>query len=407
MASFRRIGFIAVSVLSLFFPAMGWAQWIQTGGPRVTWVYSSVVSETNLYAGTESGVFRSTDSGATWMASNSGIPSTHAFTVMGTKLYAGTDGGAFLSTDSGVNWIPINSGIRSGASVYALGVNGKCLFAGTAGMGIFRSLDSGESWIAIDSGLTDSNISALAVSGTNLFVGTNGGVFLSTDSGSSWNSVDSGLVFTWGIQSFAVMGTNVFVDGGPGNVYRTTNNGARWTPMRSYNTALNDGVFALAVSGTSLFAGTGGSGVYSSPDSGTSWTSVGLSSGPYNTVYTLAVSATNIFAGTEGGGVWRRSLSDFGKLGISYAAPSLSSFTTYPNPFTDRMTITLSATESGVAEISVVNLLGEEVARIFDGEFMSGSHSFTWDARGLAPGMYECALRMNGKYQESPIVLTK
>ncbi len=42
----------------------------------------------------------------------------------------------------------------------------------------------------------------------------------------------------------------------------------------------------------------------------------------------------------------------------------------------------------GVARVTVVNLLGEEVARLFEGELAAGEHSFTWDASGAAPGVY-------------------
>ncbi|OGU74600.1 MAG: hypothetical protein A3H45_10575 [Ignavibacteria bacterium RIFCSPLOWO2_02_FULL_55_14] len=58
-------------------------------------------------------------------------------------------------------------------SVSALAVSGTNLFAGTYGGGVFLSTNNGTSWTAASTGLTD--VSALAVSGTNLFAGTRGG----------------------------------------------------------------------------------------------------------------------------------------------------------------------------------------------------------------------------------------
>jgi len=46
-----------------------------------------------------------------------------------------------------------------------------------------------------------------------------------------------------------------------------------------------------------------------------------------------------------------------------------------------------------------------EVARIFTGEIDAGAHLFSWDARGFAPGMYECVVKMNGRVERVPMVL--
>ncbi len=58
---------------------------------------------------------------------------------------------------------------------------------------------------------------------------------------------------------------------------------------------------------------------------------------------------------------------------------------------------------NGVGEVSIVNLLGAEVARLYEGELDAGEHSFTWDASGAAAGMYECLVRVNGNVQRVPL----
>jgi len=59
-----------------------------------------------------------------------------------------------------------------------------------------------------------------------------------------------------------------------------------------------------------------------------------------------------------------------------------------------------------VARVTVVNLLGEEVARVFEGALPSGEHSFVWSKPpGLPGGMYECVVQMNGTARQIPIVL--
>jgi ligand-binding sensor domain-containing protein len=54
-----------------------------------------------LYAGTDFGVFRSTDVGETWSAVNSGLTSLSVFVLTidpldSSTLYAGTTGGVFV-----------------------------------------------------------------------------------------------------------------------------------------------------------------------------------------------------------------------------------------------------------------------------------------------------------------------
>ena len=278
------------------------AQWIQTSGPPGGWVRSFAVSGANLFAGiTNGGVFLSTNNGTSWTAASAGLPSTStvdALTASGTYLFAGTNG-IFLSTDNGTSWTAANTGF-TGASVATLAVSGTNLFAGANGGGVFLSTNNGANWTAKNVGLTNTIVNAFCVSSTNLFAGTAGGVFLSTDDGTSWTAASTGLTNTW-INALAVSGTNLFAGTTNGGVFLSTNNGTSWTAASTGLT--NTIVYALAVSGTNLFAGTHGEGVFLSTDNGTSWTAA--STGLTNTyVYSLAVSGTNLFAGTFGAGVF-------------------------------------------------------------------------------------------------------
>jgi hypothetical protein len=68
--------------------------------------------------------------------------------------------------------------------------------------------------------LTNTDVRAFAISGTNLFAGTDGGgVFLSTNNGTSWTQVNNGLTNT-DVHAFAVSGTNLFAGTNGGGVFR-------------------------------------------------------------------------------------------------------------------------------------------------------------------------------------------
>jgi hypothetical protein len=66
-----------------------------------------------------------------------------------------------------------------------------------------------------------------------------------------------------------------------------------------------------------------------------------------------------------------------------------------------------------LSDVSIVNLLGVEVARIFSGELAAGEHTFTWDAQAGSPprrtprGMYECLIRMNGRVETLTVMLMR
>jgi hypothetical protein len=255
--------------------------------------------------------------------------------------------------------------------------NSISLFAGTNNTngngGVFLTTDNGSTWMRMSNGLPPANVHALAVTGAStptpiLFAGTFGrGVYLSTNKGTSWNAANSGLP-----DGVAVLAMTVYSSG---------------------------------ISTPILFAGTYGNGVFLSTNNGTTWISVnqGLTC---DSVLSLALSDSYLFAGTNDSGVWRRPLSDFAISAVSPIVSISNSLTNYPNPFSQSTTITFSTSESGAAEVTIVNLLGSPVARLFEGELDAGGHSFVWNKpTGLPVGMYECVVRLNGKVQQTPLIL--
>jgi hypothetical protein len=92
---------------------------------------------------------------------------------------------------------------------------------------------------------------------------------------------------------------------------------------------------------------------------------------------------------------------------VATTAPPKSIPHNLPKPFSNRTTINFTSTESGVVEISIVNILGAPVVRVFSGELAAGAHSYSWDALGMPAGMYMCILRSSRGVQELPIALVK
>ena len=69
----------------------------------------------------------------------------------------------------------------------------------------------------------------------------------------------------------------------------------------------------------------------------------------------------------------------------------------YPNPFNATTRIDFEVTAAGWISLDVYDILGNMVANIASGEYVSGSYSTTWDATGMASGIYFCKFQRNGK----------
>jgi photosystem II stability/assembly factor-like uncharacterized protein len=60
------------------------------------------------------------------------------FAVSGAYMFAGTELGVFISSDNGKSWTAFNSGLRENENILSLFAGGPYLFAGTVGEGVWR-----------------------------------------------------------------------------------------------------------------------------------------------------------------------------------------------------------------------------------------------------------------------------
>jgi ligand-binding sensor domain-containing protein len=102
-------------------------------------------SDSLFILGTEySGLHRSTNAGTIWQK----ISSLNCYSLAvdaGGNIYAGTDKGIYISTDQGNNWNPSTLQVDWIHSVF-IDSSGN-IFAGTQNNGLYRSTDKGGSWI--------------------------------------------------------------------------------------------------------------------------------------------------------------------------------------------------------------------------------------------------------------------
>lgn len=79
----------------------------------------------------------------------------------------------------------------------------------------------------------------------------------------------------------------------------------------------------------------------------------------------------------------------------------------YPNPFNPSTTITFTIGHPGHASVKVFDVLGKEVATVADGFFAAGTYARTFDASGLASGIYTYRLSAGSVLMTKKMVLVR
>jgi len=242
--------------------------WIASAGPDPATPAALLYdpSGTPLYAGAGSGVFKSADDGASWSDISSNLANTDVRALAfgaGSALHAATAEGVFVWNSGSLSWAPYGAGQPPNSDLTSLSYRAGSLFAGSNGGGVYRS-DAGGSWTQVNSGLTSTVISSLALDPSNIYAGTPAGVFRSADNGNSWNAVNSGIS-NLGIRSLAAAtGAPAFLTAGTngGGVFFSTNAGDVWIPM---NTGLSDktvGALSASSSTRKVYAASAGAKIF-------------------------------------------------------------------------------------------------------------------------------------------------
>ncbi len=77
----------------------------------------------------------------------------------------------------------------------------------------------------------------------------------------------------------------------------------------------------------------------------------------------------------------------------------------YPNPFNPSTTIELSLPETRNLSVVVYDVQGREVATLAQGNYHAGEHRFSFDARGLASGIYFLRAQSGSEMQTRKLML--
>jgi hypothetical protein len=242
----------------------------------------------NVFAGTPAkGIFRSTDAGLTWAQVTNGLMDapTECLAVSqdGKKVFAGNNHGIFQSTDNGVTWTQLLAQNTASVAVPSLSiaVSSTNIFASFYNSGIFQSIDNGANWTQVNSGLTELTVNAMVISGSKVFACTdNGGIWASAINALVWAPVNKNLV-SLSISKLVSSGPFVFATSYYEGIFRSGDDGASWTKV---NRGLPDGFYSslclgsIGLGSATLFAACNGS-AFTSINDGANWTALGSLNG--------------------------------------------------------------------------------------------------------------------------------
>jgi photosystem II stability/assembly factor-like uncharacterized protein len=226
-----------------------------------------------MYAATQAeGVLRSEDGGTTWMsASDNRLRSpVYALAVASGSpgaVYAGTQSGVYRSYDRGQTWTDLQ--IPLPISSLALADDGT-LYAGSFSSSIYRgvvsSRDGGNTW---DGTSVGGDVHSLAVSGATVYAATDQGLFTSSN-GQDWSSIGGTLPFATVV---AVDPTDpaVAYAGTFTGLFKTTSRGTEWSPIADLAGTPISAVAIAPSDPATLFVSSPWGGVAVSNDSGSSW----------------------------------------------------------------------------------------------------------------------------------------
>jgi len=297
-------------------------QWVPVGplGAAVLTMVFDPMSSNTVYAGTfGGGVFKSTDTGSSWRAANSGLfdgqISDLAIDPNSGAIYCVTSGSLFTSTDGAATWsVPYSDSSNLPISMSTVVTDPKSSTTVYVGgnQQVSKSTDSGVTWAAGTSGLTGSSLDALAIdpsNSSNLYAGFfQGGVFQSTDAGANWNTSGAGAP-TSSVFAVAVdpVNSGTVYAAATSGVYKTIDAGAHWTQQANSP----GGAESLAIDPSNhnvVYSGTNNT-VFKTTDGGGAWNpaSTGLPPSSVIAITIDPVNDSNLLLGTTNNGIFKSS----------------------------------------------------------------------------------------------------
>lgn len=421
----------------------------------------SINSKGHLFLGTCTfGVFKSVDNGEFWAQKNIGICNRDILSLAinpnNNEIFAGSNSYIFRSSDNGLNWIKIDTLFESRCTALYVDSNGY-IFAGTFYGNIFFSKNNGHDWKLIFDEYYNAIVDFASNSAGHLFFSNQSGVYRFSEDYSSYTKLQNPpLYYSLQANDIAMNSyDHIFVGGdlAGGGLWRSEDNGKTWAQINkvvSHDTTYF-GVNSLGIdSNNNIYAGTS-IGLFFSSDNGKNFRLIGFDDkrigdlfvNSIGTVF-LAVEGSVFYSPDSGnswieidGGLGVPHIYDFvlNSDGYLYAGTprgvykSIYSTTTakhnnvelprnfilhqnYPNPFNSRTTIPFFLSRQELAALRIYNLKGELIKIFPEKLYHIGDHELIWDCTDnngicISSGIYIAKLSVKNTSKSIKITYLK
>jgi photosystem II stability/assembly factor-like uncharacterized protein len=416
----------------------------------------------NALANPTNGLYKTTDGGANWFPIVNGVGTIKTFLSLAMSptdpntIYAGTsfDPGTstgpsaiYKTTDGGANWVLSSTGLPTDPTeinpIRTLNVSDvnpnvvtAGLFVNTATLlgGFYLSTDAGASWVQKNNGLPILQSKLLRSAairpgfdnqfflGLDYASGTGIGVWATTDGGNNWFDFNGGTMLnTYTIRAlvFNPTGNHTLFAGRAsatanlGGVYEYTFSTVP-VELVSFSAEVFGGNVNLSwMTATEL--NNYGFQVERKNFESTEWVNIGFVNGNGSTTETqhYSFSDNSISVGKY---FYRLKQLDYsGSFEYSNEVEVtilevLNDFTlnqNYPNPFNPSTRISFSIPKSGFTSLKIYDVLGNEVSNPIEGELNEGNYEIQFNASNLSSGIYFYSLTSGEFSKTMKMILSK
>lgn len=268
-------------------------------------------------------IYTSTNSGMTW-AVQSNAPATNwtcvASSADGTKLVAveGTiiydnqnpqnlplvASGIYTSTDSGATWTLRTNAPGAWWTSIVSSPDGNKLAAAAAFAPVYLSTNAGTNWIATDlpTNFLWQSIAASTDGSKVVVAGDSGPIYVSTNSGATWTNTDASST-NWFSVAASADGTKFAAASFQNGLYISTNSGTDWSQLNAPYTPSSNWHAVTFSADDKLIAAAYGAPIYISTDLGTTWITNVSPSQAWQTIASSA-DGDKLVAASWANGIW-------------------------------------------------------------------------------------------------------
>jgi photosystem II stability/assembly factor-like uncharacterized protein len=387
--------------------------WQPAGLPGTSVNRMKLASDGSVYAATDSGLYRSADNGASWNATPLKGKVEIVAAGLDNWIYASGAAGFSRSSDGGTTWstMPIKDVRAKFGIVKAVAVDNEGrVYIGNNGP-IWGSTDHSDTWAqlpgsGLPEGIPDIIVIEIGPGGELLAASwgiVGGDLYGSVDAGQSWIRLYDG---DNDIQAIGAAPTGEYLISIYRSklLYRSTDGGTSWSEIQVDPDISATPVVGFVFGPTAWYAVARGAGLLRSTDHGASWSmaDAGLP-GSVSPRAAVATSTGEILLGTSSG-IYHLSTSSAVSEGATMSATGIH---LYPNPAFDYVVIDYSLNRAGTVELSVVDLLGREVAAVSVPEGSSGKQSIRLATDRMPAGRYLYSLRVGDTLQQGGFTLMR